>query len=227
MNKILCIGASVDLPRDEVKYEDTWFYLLKEKYRNCDFVSYFRRSQILPETDYMFDSYYRFYYPDYVIWEIGITDSAPRYIVEQKLHWKMILRIIKGTWVEKPFWKIVKKVRKRDPKRVATSLTEFENYAEKLIKDFISIGVKKIFLMKIEPIGSSPRRKNPLWFDNIQKYNSVYEKLSVKYSDKVELIAPKENANDDWYIKDGYHPNQLGMRKVFEYLDNVLSNYLK
>lgn len=226
MKKILCIGASVALPREEVKYEDTWYYLLKEKYRNCDFISYFRRAQIMPETDYLYDSYYRFYYPDYVIWEIGITDSAPRYIVEQKLFWKMVLRIIKGKRVEKVFWRIIKTIRKRDPKRVATPLPAFEQYAEKLINEFISDGVKKIFIMKIEPIGSSPRKKNPAWYDNIQKYNKIYEKLALKYSDRVILIAPKENADDDCYIKDGYHPNKKGMKMTFDNLDAILNEYL-
>lgn len=44
MVKVLCVGDSLGLPRDGVTYENTWFYKIKIKYPNYDFIYKFKRS---------------------------------------------------------------------------------------------------------------------------------------------------------------------------------------
>jgi hypothetical protein len=224
--RILCIGDSLCLPREEVKYEDTWYYLLKEKYTQFEFVSYFKRALLMSETHNFFKIYYQFYNPQIVVWEIGLTDSAPRYFPQQKFRWKVCLTIVKKLNLEEHFWKWIKNHKQRLPQNVDTPINEFEKYAEILIKNFINIGVKKIILLKVEPIASSVQKKSPFWMDNIAKYNQVYEKLSQKYNEKVILIAPKAKAKDDCFIADGFHPNSKGMKMTFDGIDAVLKDLL-
>ena len=221
--KVLCIGDSLVLPREEVKYEETWYYLLKEKYNQCDFTCYLTRALLMPMTNDLFHNYYQYYCPDIVIWESGITDSAPRYFQRSKRLWKWALGISTILKCENLFWKNIKKYRTRDPKYADTSLKDFEYYAELLVKNFIKNGVKKIVLLAIEPVALTTQVKSPLWMDNIRKYNEVYEKLAEKYSDYVILISPKKNATDDCFIKDGYHPNAKGMRLAFEGIDETFN----
>lgn len=40
-NKIFCIANSLTLPGHLNKYEDTWFYKLKQEFPNSDFISFF------------------------------------------------------------------------------------------------------------------------------------------------------------------------------------------
>ncbi len=224
--KILCIGASVCLPREEVKYEDTWYYLLKEKYSQFEFVSYFKRALLMSETNDFFNIYYRLYNPQIVIWESGLTDSAPRYFSRQAFRWKVCLTIVKGLNLEEKFWKWIKKHKKRLPQNVDTSIQDFEYYTELLIKNFISIGVEKIILLEIPPVGTNVQKKNPYWMSNIQKYNEIYKKLSQKYSNKIDLIAPKAKFNDSYLISDGMHPNVTGCKITFDGIDEALRKLL-
>ena len=224
--KVLCIGDSLCLPREEVKYEDTWYYLLKEKYTQLEFVCYFKRALLMSETNNFFNIYYQFYNPQIVVWESGLTDSAPRYFPRQTFRWKVCMAIVKRLNLEKQFWSIIKITHTRNPKRTDTSIEEFEKYAEMLINNFINNGVKKIILLKVEPIASSVQKKSPFWMDNIAKYNQVYEKLSQKYDEKVILIAPKAKATDDCFIADGYHPNSKGMKMTFDGIDEVMKDLL-
>jgi hypothetical protein len=222
MKKILCIGASQCLPRKEVEYEDTWFYLLKQKYNEHEFIDYFTRALLMPQTKTLFEQYYRCYKPNLVIWESGMTDCAPRIIVEKKWYWHWIISVSKSLHFESVFWTIAKMVFKRSPNRVYTPIEDFEKYAEILIRNFIGIGVEKIILLQIEPIGTLAQNKSPYWMNNIDRYNKVYRKLSEKYFDKVVLISPKKDATDDCYIEDGYHPNKKGMQMTYNGIDSVL-----
>lgn len=227
MKKILCIGASVCLPRKEVEYEDTWFFLLKQKYKDQEFIDYFTRALLMPQTEMLFDQYYQFYKPDIVIWESGMTDSAPRLIIDKKWYWQFLINTSKLLHKEHVFWRLVKKVFKRKPQRVYTSIEEFEKYADSLIQSFLKIGVKKIILLEIETIGTLVQKKNPFWMSNIKRYNDVYKKLSKKYGDKIVLIAPKKEAKDDCYIQDGHHPNKKGMQMTFVEIDATLKIILE
>lgn len=226
MKKILCIGASVCLPRKEVEYEDTWFFLLKQKYKEFEFIDYFTRALLMPQTEMLFDQYYQCYKPDIVIWESGITDSAPRLILDKKWYWQTLIKFSKALNIESVFWKLVKKFFKRNPNRVDTPIEDFEKYADSLIRNFLNIGVKKIILLQIEPIGTLVQKKNPFWMSNIDKYNDVYRKLSEKYCENIVLISPKKEAKDDCYIKDGYHPNKKGMEMTFVGIDATLKEVL-
>tara|TARA_X000000368_G_scaffold403028_1_gene377546 strand:- start:1409 stop:1630 length:222 start_codon:yes stop_codon:yes gene_type:complete len=43
-NKIFCIADSLGLPGHLNKYEDTWFYKLKQEFPNSDFISFYNKS---------------------------------------------------------------------------------------------------------------------------------------------------------------------------------------
>lgn len=222
--RVLCIGDSLSLPRENVCYEHTWFSLIKDDFPNLEFVDYFKRGLTIDMTESLFLSYYQFYCPSVVIWESGLVDCAPRIINTTKLSWMILLKLSKLLHFEDIFWKIVKSIFHRTSNCVFTPIKEFEYYSEKLIQNFINIGVDKIIILKIEKLGSIADRKSKFWMNNICKYNDVFEKLQTKYKDNVILISPKDNATDDCYIEDGYHCNAKGMQMTRDGIKDVLNH---
>ena len=77
MLKCLCIGSSLDLPREGVLYSDTWIAKCREKFPGIDFIN---RSQWAQTSRILNDP--QFVRPDVIILHLGIVDCAPRRIFE-------------------------------------------------------------------------------------------------------------------------------------------------
>lgn len=226
MKKVLCIGASISLPRENVPYEDTWYYMLSEKWKNkCCFIHYFTRALLMPQIEMQYDSYYKYYDADYVIWQSGLTDSAPRIINERAPGWRIIINIVNRLGWKKYFWKLIKLFFKRDPKCVNTSYETFCKSAERVVDAFVAKGVKKIIIIKIGQVGESVQRKSPHWQSNIQLYNTCYENLKNKYPDNIILIDPLKEATEKIYV-DGMHTNREGAIMVFKEVDKILTELI-
>lgn len=65
--RILCIGDSLGLAREEVRYEDTWFYKLQQEFSDHEFIGQFERGLLISKVYENYDCYYTFYSPDVVI----------------------------------------------------------------------------------------------------------------------------------------------------------------
>ena len=57
--------------------------------------------------------------------------------------------------------------------------------------------------------------KSPEILSQINFYNQIFDKLAIKYQNYI-LINELTNANDDYFIEDGYHLNEFGNNKLFE-----------
>ncbi len=220
--KILCLGDSLGLPREGVKYEDTWFYKIKKRFPEFEFIDYFKRGLLITDALHQFDTYYKDYEPDFVIIQTGICDCAPRIINENKTTWKIIIKIARILNKESLFWNILKRIKERDCKCVYTSYTDFYKNVERLVNNFLSIGVKNIIIIKIGYTTDKVLLKNNNINKNIKKYNVVYEYMAKKYSNKIRLIEPLNKPIETYFV-DGYHCNKHGMNIVYEELVKCLN----
>ena len=216
-NKIvLCVGDSLAMPREEVTFKSTWFYLLSLAKNNYHFVHNFRRAFT---TDMLFSKdFLENYNPDIVILQVGIVDCAPRLFKSSSTFIKLINRTPK--FINEPFWKLVKKYKKRSDKNADVSLENFKFNLENFIKRAVKINTEKIILIKIQKPGLKMVNKNPFILDSIKKYNLVFDDLKNKYN-LIIVINPLDFANENDYVEDGYHVNQNGFHKVFNELNSL------
>lgn len=221
MKKILCIGDSLGLPRDGVSYEDTWFYIIKYKHSEYEFIDYFKRGLLINEALQQFDTYYKDYKPDRIIFQLGICDCAPRYINDRKLIWRFLIKVFRLLKLESFFWRIIKKVFSRTSDTVYTKISDFKICYESIVQKFLNIGVKQIIIVKICHVSNESLLKNKYINDNVEDYNSVIDSMCKKYPERLIAIDPLSEGNSDYYI-DGYHCNSLGMTKVFEQIDKII-----
>lgn len=218
--RILCIGDSLSLPREGISYEDTWFYMLSEELKQSfQFVHYFTRALLVKQIEQQYESYYKFYKADYIIWQSGITDCAPRIINEQLPIWKLIIATVNRLGLSSIFWKTIKLFFKRNPRCVNTSYAEFYETLERVAKKMI-LGGGEIVFIKIGKLGNSVQIKNKHWQNNINLYNRCFDEIKKKYPQNVIIIEPLSDATDEYYV-DGYHTNSLGAKKVFQELFNI------
>lgn len=220
--RVLCIGDSLGLPREECPYEATWYYRLKEEYPGCDFVQFFSRGLLISKALNDFAVYYEHYNADIVIIQTGICDCSPRYINDLKLSVSLTKAFFYKIGLESIFWKIVKH-RGRRSECVYTKIDQFASGYHTLIQKFKDAGAKKILVVKIGHAAPSVIPKNPLMNENVDKYNNVIERISQDYVGIVELIDPLSKVDDSMFV-DGYHCNPKGMEAVYSQLSEVFKN---
>ena len=214
MLKCLCIGSSLDLPREGVLYSDTWIAKCREKFPGIDFINrsqWAQTSRILNDPQAL-----EFVRPDVIILHLGIVDCAPRRIFENyilranALLLKMIFKysiwkISKGKY---PSWAVV-------PEKKFEM--NFENYLKRCKKS----GIRKVVLISIGNPGPSMIRRNPRIAENVDHYNSVLYRLSEKY-DFVENVMPLKNPEMTDYLPDGYHISPCGHDKILNSLQLII-----
>lgn len=219
--KLVFVGASRSLPREECEYEDTYFYKFQKTYKNVDCVSFFKRAFTSDGLDDLFNGYIKYYHPEVVISHIGATDCAPRVINDKSLFWRFMIRMAKLSGCSKLFWKIVKLFFKRSPNRVYVSVDQFKNNIIKFTNKLISLGVDRVIYLKISPYGNSVVIRNQYINDNVEKYNKVFDEIKEMYPRLVEVIFPLEHATDTDYL-DGMHATPAGHDIFFEYINNII-----
>lgn len=219
--RILCIGDSLALPREECPYEDTWFYRLKKTFPHHELVDYFKRGLLIPEALHMFDTYYQFYPAEVAVIQTGICDCSPRYIDDQKLIVVAIKLVFKKLGLESLFWKLVK-LRKRRQFCVYTKFDKFKHDYVLLIQKLIAAGTSHVILIKIGHAAPSVLPRNPYMNSNVNKYNTVINQLAVDHKENVIVLEPLNVAKDDFFV-DGYHCNPRGMEVVYEQIKSIIS----
>lgn len=225
--KVLCVGDSLGLPREEVRYEETWFYRLKQDHPSDDFIYKFKRSLTSRDLvgtsrrDYLGD-YSVYYKPDIVIAQFGICDCAPRYINDNKPVWMGLKFLFRKLHLESFFWKTVKTFFKRSAKCVYVPFDEFRDNVNKYVDILENIGtVKKVIFIKIGMPGEGPQKSSPNLVGNVKKYNSVFDELSLKKPSFVYTVMPLNEPDDSYYI-DGYHTNAQGFDLVYNALKDIV-----
>lgn len=219
--RILCIGDSLALPREECPYEESWFYKLKDSFPQHEFVDFFKRGLLIPDALHMFDTYYQFYPAKVVVIQTGICDCSPRYINDQKFVVVAIKLVFKKLGIESVFWKLVK-LRKRRQFCVYSKFDQFKNDYELLVRKLIALGTPHIILVKIGHAAPSVLPRNPHMNQNVDKYNTVIDQLAVEHKENVIVLDPLNDVKDDFFV-DGYHCNSKGMAIVFQHIKSIVS----
>jgi acyl-CoA thioesterase-1 len=213
-NVILIIGDSLGLPRENVPYKKTWPYLLNKVLSTSHVVIKVQRaltSKMINEgvkADWL-----EFYRPKIVIIQVGIVDCAPRYLKNDSFLLKIIN--IQPSFIKKNVWKLIKNTKIRSPKNVDVSIIEFEKNINSYLTRCKSIGVEKVCLIKIAKCGKKMQIQNPKIIDQISSYNEVLNIVKDEY-DFVETVNVLADADESYFIEDGYHLNEFGNSVLFK-----------
>ncbi len=219
--RVLCVGDSLGMPRKCVSYDDTWFFRLKIKMQNMEFVSSFKRALTTNNlTDSNKGDFLEYYKPNIVILQVGIVDCAPRYYKESSLFFKFINRTPKT--VRDTFWQIWKAKKERLVKYAYVSILDFELNLTDYIKRCNNLGVEKLVLIKIGSASKTLLKSNPKIVGQISSYNEVLNDLANKYH-FISVVQPFDLDSEAYTLDDGYHLNKKGGQKIAEVLYQELS----
>ena len=198
MKKVLCIGDSLSLPREGLLFEDTWLFNLKLEFSNLDFISVSTRGSTTnvlvslggnqnsidfpPGSDTL-----EFYFPKFIILQLGIVDCAPRLILPGTFK-SVLVKLLPAKF--RDFYLLfLKKVSNRKRDRVYVDKEKFRknilNYLDRCKKN----KVEKVVIIAIAIPDKTMEVKNPEMVLNVNEYNSIYEDVCKGY-EFVKLIYP-------------------------------------
>lgn len=218
--RVVCFGDSLALPREGCMYSDTWIAKLKSTFPNVDFICNFSGGMLVYDLE-RYWSYMRYAKADYAIIQEGICDCAPRYLNDETLFWKVVIKIIQKIRLTSMFWKIVK-LGSRNPSCTLTTKNVFENKYNMLLEKMLRGGVKCVIIIKIGHGASSVIQKSVYFNSNVDEYNGIFDKLKEKYKERLILINPLSIVSEDMFV-DGYHCNAKGMDVVYKELTAIIS----
>lgn len=222
--RILCVADSFGLPREQVPYEDTWYYLLKQRFPEHDFYPSFIRGRMSFSLKFVTEETPFRFRPDIVCVQTGICDCAPRIINTYSYFWRMIITFFSRINKQNFFWCVIKSAFRRSPKRTYTSYKQFQRDLTFFLESMIESGVSKVIFIKISKPGEMALKHSPFWYDNIVRYNEVFDELKEQYKEQVYVVDPLGSGeNSDYIAQDAYHPNAKGNEKVADIITPLIS----
>ncbi len=219
MKIVLCNGDSLGMPRENVRFKDTWYFNLSNSFSQNEFyfINNFKRANTtnsLVNRDALEN-----YNPNIIILQLGIVDCAPRLYKTNSLLVKIVNR--SPLFIKKNFWKVSKKIKKRSILNADVNLKKFEKNITNFLDRCKILEVEKCIIIKIQKPGKIMINKNPEIIKAVNLYNTIFDHMEKIY-DFVTVINPLKDGNDDFYIIDGYHVNKIGFNKVYEELKSEI-----
>ena len=219
--RILIITDSISMPRQEVKYEDTWIYLLKNKFIDFDIIDRPARGstsmRLIQEGGGGLDLL-ELYMPDRVIIQMGLAESAPRLFRKDGFEKKFI-----NTWlpakIRDDYVKAIKEKRGRNPEFTDVPPELFRNnifnYAERCRKLNVNLVIFKLLRPTDLFISKSPFIKQ-----NIDRSNNIFEEAAAEF-ENITLIDPINTELDINALSlDELHVNREGHKLFFKAVEN-------
>jgi hypothetical protein len=225
--RILIISDSVSMPRLEVKYEETWIYLFKKKFKHLDIIDRPARGatsmRLINEGGGGVDLL-ELYLPDIIILQFGLAECAPRLFKKDGFEKRFINNFL-PIRLRNYYIKRVRKTRGRNPQFTDVSPEQFKyniyNFAERCK----SLNVK-LAIIKILRATDIFLKKSPFVKQNIDIYNSIYEKAALDF-DNITLIDPIDMKFDiNSLCLDEMHINPQGQKLYFKAVDKYISELL-
>ncbi|PKL19182.1 MAG: hypothetical protein CVV49_02065 [Spirochaetae bacterium HGW-Spirochaetae-5] len=219
--RIMIITDSVSMPRQNVKYEDTWIYLFKNRFMEFDVIDRPARGstsmRLVQEGGGGFDLL-ELYTPDRVILQQGLAECAPRLFKKNGFEKKFINTYLPAK-IRSDYIKAVKAKRGRNPEFTDVNHIQFRynvsNFAERCAKLNVKLAIIKI--LKPTDLYLS---KSPFIKQNIDLYNSIYHEISERY-DNVTIIDPvKPDIDVNLICLDELHINSEGHKLYFKEVEN-------
>ena len=216
---ILIVGDSLGLPREEMPYKKTWPFLMANSLQSYHFIFKIQRALTTQMLHLgMFQDWLEYYTPKDVIMQVGIVDCAPRYLKKSGL--KMKLLGVSPGFIKNSAWKLIKKSG-RSAKYADVSIEEFEANLLKYISRCEKANVERIFFIKIARPGTAMIKSNPGVIKQVELYNTIYDKIAVS-NKKCIVISDLAQADDNYFLEDGYHLNEYGNNILFQ---SILKHY--
>lgn len=220
MKKIVILGDSLGLPREELSFEETYPFVLETKlFKTFKIISKHKRANDTKRQVVGLYDDVELYKPDIVIVHLGIVDCAPRlFYRKEKILFSYINKIV-------PIIKIMSKYRffltKKLPK-VYVKPSEYERNILKIIH-FLEERSIKIILVGITSTNLKNTEKSFAYDENINKYNNILEKI-VKNKKKINFIDMYQYG-EDILLEDGHHLNVKGSKslalKILEIIKDI------
>ena len=220
MKKVLIIGDSSALPRDELSFDKTYYaMLLKLPGRMAEINAMANNTSYRIYTDIDAFMYYG-YHPDTVILNYGIVDVYPRPYPNK------VYRLLSCTGLLPYIDKVLKKTKLYyklgdlfNFKEV--SLKKFESYTEGIIQKLLEREVKQIIIIGvIRPYRGLLQSKKV--DHEVKQYNNIYTEITQKY-DEVDYIDIYEDSDESFTVWDGYHYSE----KASQYLADKIEKLIK
>jgi len=219
--RIIIITDSVSMPRQEIKYEETWIYLFKNKFRDFDVIDRPARGstsmRLVQEGGGGFDLL-ESYMPDRIILQMGLAECAPRLFKKNGFEQRFINKYLPAK-TRNDYIKMIKKRRGRNPEFTDVSPDQFRanifSFAERCKNHNI-----KLVIFKILRPTDLFIRKSPFIKQNIDRSNNIFEEASASF-DNITLIDPISMKHDINVLSiDELHVNSEGHKLFFKAIEN-------
>jgi hypothetical protein len=220
--KIMIITDSIAMPRPDIRYEDTWVYLLKKEFPHYDFIDRPVRgstsTRLAPECG-GFDLL-ETYMPDIVILQQGMAECAPRLFRKQSLEYYMVSRMMPAR-IREWYIEYVKRHRVRNPDITDVEPDQFRENITGFIKRARGISAR-VIIIPILPPADILLKKSPHILNNINRFNAIYHEAARMFPN-VTIVDPFRNGTDiNELAIDEIHVNQKALRMIFEALRRQL-----
>lgn len=220
--KILIIGDSSVMPRDDVGYMETYIYHLRENHDNFHVINKSQRGHSVDDIyanrkDYLTNGFN----PDIIIFHYGIVDSFPRPIPSgRKINY--IYQLL--AYVKIDFDTILKKIKlyylfSNIFNFKTVNINVFKNKTYDLVNIAKNIGAKKIILLGIiKPSKILNRVK--IAQEEVNKYNKIFQQIATEH-EEVTYIDNYDMTDLDT-LWDGHHFTATGMFKIYKKIIEII-----
>ncbi len=215
--RVLIIGSSAALPRPGSPYEETWPCLLQDARPDLRFIALSKRrnnSRSLtsnPEPkEWSYGDNLRFYSPDYVIIQMGISDCLPRYMRHNLLN-RALDRM--PQIMQAAFWKPYKLFFKRSLKRTDVPLDEFKRNVAGYLDQCMMAGVSRVVIVSIYTPPKWLTDRINLLLEGVRLYNDAFQEAASNCPIAV-YITPLIEGLNQWFLQDGLHCTAEGHQKI-------------
>lgn len=214
---ILFITDSLGGPRfspEQLYYQDTWVYKVRQRLSERGIETHSLVCYGLDSNELRFNlsRFTPFYRPQFVVYQIGICDCAPRAISLQELQYVNLLPDRLRYWIKAQL--------KKRFDRVTTlrnlcnvPLPEFTENIKYLSEQFDSL------FIPIAPVCDGYTSIAPLIEQNVAKYNAVLRQYSSHWLE--QYAETPRNFVDIMFTSDHHHLNRFGQNYL---ADCILNN---
>ncbi len=214
--RLVILSDSLSMPRpdESLLYEETYPYLLQQELgNNVEVINRGKRANTIQEQSLdqcVYDDII-FFYPKYVVIQLGIVDCAPRLF--SKRFGKYVIGNIKPLFLREFVIKQFSKRRifftKHFPRQYVpiSKFSYWYDYLLNVVKEFGSTPI----LVNIARTSPENDRRSYGFIQHINKYNKIIEEAAHRYNAiLIDMYAVSETS--DVLLDDGIHYNKLGSK---------------
>lgn len=224
-SRIVIIGDSIVMPRleNDVAYELTYAYRLKQLLPDCEVISRARRSNDTQKQtcrQAIYDDI-EVFLPNIVILQLGIVDCAPRLFGKlQSLALNVLPNILSSRII-----RLCSKYRYILTKRFPKVYVPYPAFKKNLNTLFIQLEKQKCIVVCVSIASTSEenRKKSYNFDENIRKYNRVLKNYCSNYNAHY-LDFYSATRTENFLLDDGIHINIKGHEFLSKEISQIIQN---